>query len=218
MSGCCQPGDLDDLFSPAFADRDARRYRKDGLGSETRAIAEVVKRIGLDGLAVLEVGGGIGANQLELLRAGASRATNVELSRSYEAAATQLIEAAGLSGRIDRRVGDFVAEAEAIPPADAVILERVVCCYPDASALVAAAARHATRILVLTMPVDSQLGAFVAAVINVWPRLRGWKFRFYLHPTAAVVAAAEAQGMRLGERQKGFVWQMLVFRRETVAA
>ena len=49
---------------------------------------------------------------------------------------------------------DFVAEARHIPPADAVILQRVICCYPHATALVEAAAEHARRVLVLTFPID----------------------------------------------------------------
>ena len=36
------------------------------------------------GVSVLDVGGGIGAIELELLAAGAERATNVELSGEYE--------------------------------------------------------------------------------------------------------------------------------------
>jgi magnesium-protoporphyrin O-methyltransferase len=217
MSGCCRPGELDDMFSPAMADRDARRYAKNGLGAESRRIVEVVRRLGTEP-TVLEVGGGIGATELELVRAGASHATNVELSRSYEAVAAELIDAAGLAGRIDRRVADFVAEADSVPAADAVILERVVCCYPDADALVAAAARHAKRVLVLSFPIDRPPAGVVRALINVWPGLRGWKFRFYVHRTNTVIAAAEAQGMRLAERQKGLFWQMLVFERTAVAA
>ncbi len=191
MPGCCAPGDLDELFTPAQAAGDARSYREKGLDAEGRRIAEAIRRAGLAGLTVLEVGGGIGALQLELLGSGASRATNVELSRSYEGIASELIAAAGLEGRIDRRVADFVAEEGSIPPADTVILQRVVCCYPDADALVGAAARHATRVLVLTFPIDRWWAGAAAALVNAWPRLRGWKFRFYLHPTTAVIAAAE---------------------------
>ena len=213
MSGCCAPGDLDDLFSPAQAAADARRYREKGLDAEGRAIADANRSIGVSNLTVLEVGGGIGAIQLELLRSGASHATNVELSRSYESVSSELIAAAGCDGRVDRRVADFVTEADAIPAADAVILQRVVCCYPDGNALVAAAARHARRALVLTFPVDRWWGRGAVALVNAWPRVRGWRFRFYLHRTSAVISAAEVEGMRLVERRKGLLWQMLILTR-----
>ena len=41
----------------------------------------------VQGASVLDVGGGIGAIDLELLEAGAARATNIELSGGYEEAA-----------------------------------------------------------------------------------------------------------------------------------
>jgi len=48
-------------------------------------------------------------------------------------------------------------------------------------------------------------------------RLRGWTFRFYHHRPRAVIAAAEAAGLRLSERRTGLIWQMLVLTREAVA-
>src|SRR3954467_5446495 len=84
---------------------------------------------------------------------------------------------------------------------DAVILQRVVCCYPNATTLVIAAADHARRVLVLTFPVDRWWLRRAEFLLNLWPRVRGWKFRAYVHPTSAVLAAASARGMRLAERR-----------------
>ncbi|MGA7098367.1 MAG: SAM-dependent methyltransferase, partial [Acidimicrobiia bacterium] len=70
----------------------------------------------LTGLTVLEVGGGIGAIQIELLRRGAASATNVELSPGYEKVAETLSEEEGLSDRITRDVGDFVTGQETYGP------------------------------------------------------------------------------------------------------
>lgn len=162
---------------------------------------------------MLEIGGGIGDVGLALLEAGASRAVNVELSRGYEDAARQLIERSGSAARVEREIGDFVREAGRIASADAVILDRVVCCYPDSAALVSAAAGHAREILVLTFPVDRWWTRLGRGLINVWPRLRGSRFRFYVHPARTVVGAAEAAGLRLRERRVGILWQLLVFTR-----
>lgn len=210
---CCSPGDHDDVFSASQAESDARAYRRTGLGGEARRIVAAVRRTVERPFTILEVGGGIGAIQLALLRDGASSATNVELSRSYEPLARELIAEAGVEGRVERRVADFVAEAAAVPPADAVILQRVVCCYPHASALVEAAAEHTRRTLVLTFPVDRWWTRLALVVDNAWMRLRGSKFRSFVHPTQTVVAAAERHGLRLDEHRQGFLWQMLVLTR-----
>ena len=110
-------------------------------------------------------------------------------------------------------MADFVAESAVLPPADAVILQRVVCCYPYASALVEAAAEHARRVLVLTFPVDRWWVRLALSLENIWMRLRGSKFRSFVHRTQTVVAAAERHGLRLDERRQGFLWQLLVLRR-----
>ena len=213
MPDCCAPGDLDEIFSPKQAAADARAFRRDGLDAEARRIADAVRRSVEPGFTVLEIGGGVGAIQLELLRDGASTSTNVELSRSYEDVARALIAEAGLEGRIDRRIADFVASSADVAVADAVILQRVVCCYPNATGLVTAAADHARRVLVLTFPVDRWWMRRAQLFLNLWPRVRGWKFRAFVHPTSAVLAAASARGMRLAERRVGFFWQMLVLTR-----
>jgi len=215
---CCTPGDFDLLFNARQAASDARAYRRSGLDAESRRIVETVRRLLPNAFTVLEIGGGIGAIQLELLRAGASRATNVELSPGYEPTAAALIAEAGVEGRVERRLADFVAEAPTIGAADAVILQRVVCCYPHVDALVTAAARHAGSMLVLTFPVDRWWMGLPVALVNLWPLLRGSKFRVFVHPTRSVVAAAEREGLRLVDRRKGLLWQMLVLTREDAAA
>ena len=60
---------------------------------------------GLDGASVLEIGGGIGDIQVELLRRGASRTTNLELSGAYEAEALRLLEERGMAERATRVLG-----------------------------------------------------------------------------------------------------------------
>ena len=210
MSSCCSPGDLDDVFSPRQARADARAYRQKGLDGEASRIADAVRARLPAGYTVLEIGGGIGAIQLALLRDGAAASTNVELSASYEPFARELIDEAGLDGRVVRRVADFVAEADTVPAADVVILQRVVCCYPHAERLVASAAAHARRVLVLTFPVDRLWIRLLVPIANAWMRLRRSKFRIFAHRTSAVIASAREEGLALETRRAGAFWQMLV--------
>ena len=98
---------------------------------------------------MLEVGGGIGAIEIELLRAGVTRAMNVELTPTYEEAAGELLRESGLADRVERRVLDFVETGADVEAADFVVLNRVICCYPDMPRLTAAAAKRVRRTLVL---------------------------------------------------------------------
>ena len=47
---------------------------------------------------------------------------------------------------------DFAEAALEVAAADIVILNRVVCCYPDMPKLVGAAADHTREVLVLSFP------------------------------------------------------------------
>src|SRR5688572_16023398 len=107
---------------------------------------------GVEGATVLEVGGGVGEIQIELLKRGAASAVTLELSPAYDDEATQLLREAGLEGRVERRLHDIAEDPEAVEPADVVVLHRVVCCYPDYERLLGVAAQHARRLLVFSYP------------------------------------------------------------------
>jgi len=198
MAGCCDPTDYRRFFSRKRSSRDARHYRKRGLTGTARTLVELAGDV--RGATVLDVGGGIGAIELELLAAGAERATNVEISDGYEEEATDLIAARGLSGRVERRVADFVADGGAMEAHDIVVMHRVVCCYPDVDALMGAAAEHTRQRLVLTYPQERVLMRLGLCVVNLWMRVSGSGFRSYLHPIARIVGAGEAHGLRLEQR------------------
>lgn len=77
-----------------------------------------------------------------------------------------------------------------------MVLHSVVCCYPDARALVTAAADRARQYLVLTFPRRTWWMRAGAPLFNVYPRLRGSDWRFRVHPPADVVVAATDAGLR----------------------
>src|SRR5437773_2487093 len=73
MTDCCTPKGYRWVFSERSARAEAKRYRRKGLDATSRRISDFVNKQGVEGRTVLEVGGGIGAIQLELVRAGATR-------------------------------------------------------------------------------------------------------------------------------------------------
>ena len=164
---------------------------------------------------MLEVGGGVGAIQLELLKAGAARTMNVELSAGYDAAAAELLAEARLEASVDRRIGDFVAIAGELEPADdVVLLHRVVCCYGDVDALVGAAAQRARRSLVLTYPPEGALAKVAVAGFNLFAVAAPLGVPHLCWPVAAITRAAEAQGLtRVVEERASLAWRWAAFER-----
>jgi 2-polyprenyl-3-methyl-5-hydroxy-6-metoxy-1,4-benzoquinol methylase len=205
---CCDPGRYGKLFNERFARRVARRYRKRGLDKSSRRIADFLRANGLEGSTVLEIGGGVGEIQVELLKAGAARSVNLELSEAYEGEARRLAEENGVGDRVDRRFHDIAAEPEAIEPADVVVLNRVVCCYPDYERLLGAAADHARRLLVFSYPPRSPLSRAVVSLTNALQALRGSDFRAFTHPPAAMLSVLDRRGLRRTYEHHGLVWQI----------
>jgi hypothetical protein len=210
---CCTPSGYRTIFGSGLADRDARRYRRKGLTGSAQWLADALEAAGVGGRTVLEVGGGVGGLQIELLGAGADRATNVEIVETYEGAAGELIAEHGLSGRVERRVADFGAEADETPAADVVIMHRVICCYPDPDVLMDAACTHARERVAITIPRESAWIRAGFQLMNAWYRLRRIDFRAYVHPLDAMLAVAGRRGFEVAERQRGSLWQSFVLER-----
>ncbi len=189
-----------------MAESEARRYRRRGLDATSRRIVEFVKSQGIEGRTVLEVGGGIGAVQIELLKAGAARAVNVELIPTYEPTAMRLLEEAGLSGRVERTVLDFAQAAEQVARADVVVLNRVLCCYPDMPRLAIAAADHASHVMVMSYPKWAWWTRAGLGVSNLVLALMRREFHIFVHRPDQIIATSERQGLRTVLNKTGVLW------------
>jgi 16S rRNA G966 N2-methylase RsmD len=208
MAGCCNSRGCDQFFNPRFARRMAKRYRKRGLDRTARRMVDFLQSRGLDGATVLEVGGGIGEIQLELLKRGAQRSINLELSPAYDREAAQLAREAGLEGRIERRLHDIAIDPAEVEPVDIVVLHRVVCCYPDYERLLAAAGNHAGRLLVFSHPPRNPISRAIVAAQNLGFRALRREFRTFAHSPPAMLAVLERHGLRPTFAHRGLPWQV----------
>jgi magnesium-protoporphyrin O-methyltransferase len=210
---CCRAGACEEIFTPRQARRSLENLRRKGLGDLERKLVALASGPGLEGARVLEIGGGIGALQAELLGAGADRGEVVELVGSYEPYARELARERGLVERSSFRVADVLEEPEAVEPADVVLMNRVVCCTPDGVALAGRAAALARRTLVVSFPRDVVWARIAVRLLNAGLALFGRSFRVFVHPRSALVAAAEAEGMRVSGGGRGGPWEYAAFTR-----
>jgi methyltransferase family protein len=208
LASCCNPRGCNQFFGPRFARRMAKQYRKRGLDNTSRRMVDFLEQRGIEDATVLELGGGVGEIQIELLKRGAARAVNLELSPAYDAEAHRLLREAGLEGRVERRQHDIAADPEGVEPADVVVLHRVVCCYPDYARLLGAAAEHARRLVVLSYPPRNTISRLFVAGQNLVFRLLRKEFRAFAHPPAAMLAVLGEHGLRSTFAHRGFVWRV----------
>lgn len=213
MSSCCRSGACERIFGPRFARRSARRYRDKGLDDVERALVDGALARGVEGASVLEVGGGVGALQLELLAAGAEHGDVVELVGTYEPYVRQLAAERGVADRVGFRVADLLEQPGSVEPADVVVLNRVVCCSPDGVELLAAAARLARRTLLLSYPRDVWWLRAAVRAHNAAQWLLRRSFRAFVHRPAELAAAAATAGFRTERTGSTAVWEYAIMHR-----
>jgi 2-polyprenyl-3-methyl-5-hydroxy-6-metoxy-1,4-benzoquinol methylase len=206
---CCDRDGYQATFSDRFARRMARRYGRRGLNTTQERLVGFLTAHGIEGATILEIGGGVGEIQVELLRRGAGSVTNLEISSSYEDEARSLLERSGMAERVTRRLLDIATASDDVERADVVVLHRVVCCYPDYERLLGAAGGHARRLLVFSHPPRNAVTRLVIGWDNLLRRLRRNDFRAFVHPPEAMIAVLQAQGLTPSYRHHGLSWDVV---------
>jgi 2-polyprenyl-3-methyl-5-hydroxy-6-metoxy-1,4-benzoquinol methylase len=217
MPSCCNARGCDEFFTARMAKRAAERYRKTGVDKTAKRMLAFLEERGIEGATVLEVGGGIGDVQVELLKLGADHTLNLELSPAYDTEAARLMREAGVEERAERRLHDLAADPAGVEPADVVVLNRVVCCYPDYERLLGAAADHSRRLLVFSYPPRNVVSRLLLGSQNLLFRLRRKEFRTFAHPPARMLAVIEERGLVRTYDHRPLVWQIAGFERRVAS-
>jgi magnesium-protoporphyrin O-methyltransferase len=203
---------LRNRFDTKVAEEDLRDYRRNGPDRTTQQLIDRLLAAGVADRTLIDVGGGIGAIQLELLARGLGSAIDVDVSEAYVDVARREAAARGFAPRVDYRVGDFVTIADHVPAADLVTLDRVICCYPDLDRLAMASAARAELLLGLVHPQDRWwLRAGTRAMNAISGLFR--QPRFYVHSTARLESILRASGFERDTVDGGFFWRVAVYRR-----
>ena len=203
-----------------WASANARRARsRETVAGVTKPLLDALGRTGLDGRTVLDLGCGVGDLMLALLARGARTGTGLDLGTGGIQQARDLATSRGLADRATFVVGDGAVAP--LAAADVVVLNRVVCCYPDVDALIANATGAAQRVFAFTAPVDrgiiGALNRFSTWCSNRWYALRRAKyrgFRVFVHDLDAVERKVRAAGFeRTDDERVRVVWRLEVFAR-----
>ena len=210
---CCQCQGIESFFNKKVALKELKRYHAQGPNKTTRLLVEALKSAGVDGLTLLDIGGGIGAIQHELMDAGVSRVTSVDASSGYIEVAQGEAEQRGLAERVDYQYGDFVSLAPAISPAHIVTLDRVICCYHDMESLVGFSSAKAQIYYALVYPRDTGWFKLGVPVLNFLFWLMRNPFRIFVHAPREVDALVGSNGFKPRFTSRTLLWQVVVYGR-----
>ncbi|MFT3891666.1 MAG: class I SAM-dependent methyltransferase [Anaerolineales bacterium] len=209
---CCEMEN--NTFGEDRAKKDLRAYRKRGPANQTKLILEAVRSLGLKGVALLDIGGGIGAIHHELLNDVASQATHVDASSAYLKEAKDEAARRSHTGQVHFIHADFTDVANDLPEVDIVTLDRVVCCYPDFRSLLKAASEHSRKAVVLTYPRETWYVRIVLEIENFVQRLMKDPFRVFIHPVTEMEALFKKEGFVKTSIRRLFVWEMALYQKE----
>ena len=181
MSTCCCHAESAGRFFSFFARRARKRFEKKGLEPTQRQLIAGLEQAGIQDASLLEIGCGVGHLHQSLLERGASEAVGVDMAPKMLSEARAWADERKLGGRVRYVEGDFMTLDESIDSAEICLLDKVVCCYPDAEGLVHKSLAKTRRIYALTYPRDrwfTRLGT--AAIAGVLWIFRS-DFRTYVH-------------------------------------
>lgn len=174
-----------------------------------------LREAGLAGSTIMDVGCGSGELLVRALEAGATRATGADLSSEAIAMASELAEEAGVRDRADLWVGD--AAIEPLDEHDIVVLDKVICCYPNADELIARSTAAAGRVYAFALPESRGFWGLVARtrwfVFGLLEWIQGDRMARFIHDRDEVEAKVMAAGFRPLHTGRQFVWFVGVYAR-----
>ncbi len=214
MRCCTHAASASRLFS-FFARSYRRRFSKRGFEKSQRLLIDGLHAQGITNRTILEIGCGVGHLHQSLLEQGAAGATGVDLAPAMIAEAEDWARQRGLSARTSYHVGDFSLLADSLSDSDITLLDKVVCCDPDADRLIHTSLRKTGTLYALIYPRKRwyvKTGILLAAVIM---KLLRSAFRPYLHDPRQIEDWISGQGFTRTWDRRTLIWHVQVYRRRS---
>jgi hypothetical protein len=210
---CSQCVGIECHFDQKKATEELQTYRNEGPIKTTQILIDALIAEGISEMTLLDIGGGVGAIQHELLKLGVSSCINVEASQAYIEATKEEAKRQGNSDRVNHLHGNFVDLAADLPQCDIVTLDRVICCYHDMEGLVEKSSALTRRVYGVVYPRETWLTRIAGAFENLEYRLKRSPFRFFVHPPEVVEKILHKEGFERRFYQETGMWQIVVYGR-----
>lgn len=214
-SHCCGS---ESIFDKKEAKKSLKKYRKKGPDKFTTKLLEALDQNDLDNLSLLDIGGGIGVLQHELLKKGVNHTTDVDASPEYIAAAKEVMTENGTTDKMKFIYSDFNDCYHDIEKHDIVTLSRVVCCYPDAVGLINNSAIKANQYYGIIYPSGGYIADFVQLFMNFGLYLRKNPFRVFNHSEELMDETICSNGFEKIYYGRSFPWRIALYKRISYSA
>ncbi len=209
-SHCCG---AEKVFDEKGVKKALKKYKKKGPDKFSQKLIDSLSKEELTGLSLLDIGGGIGILQHELLRNNLTHTTDVDSSEAYIAGAKSLMKENGTENKMHFIHGDFNEHNDKIENHDIVTLSRVVCCYPDVDKLINNSIAKANKYYALVYPTDHWLTKVIIGLMNFSLYLKKNPFRTFVHSVDHMNSLISQHGFERIYIDNAMHWKIALYKR-----
>lgn len=211
MNCCCPHANSANRFFSFFAGRYRKRFEKKGFEPSQQQLMMGLEQAGYQDAKILEIGSGVGHLHLTLLERGAASAVGVDLASKMIEEARRWAAERTLTDRTDYVEGDFMEIHATLPDADVTVLDKVVCCYPDADGLVHASLAKTGRVYALTYPLNRWYIRAMMGLVALAMKIVRSDFRPYVHDPERIEKWITETGFDKHYQNNNMVWLTQVY-------
>jgi len=211
MNCCCPHSNSANRFFSFFARRYRKRFEKKGFEPSQQQLMEGLEQAGYSDATILEIGSGVGHLHQTLLEQGAASAVGIDLASRMIEEARRWAGERNLSDRTDYVQGDFMEIKDSLHDADVTVLDKVVCCYPDADGLVHASLSKTSRVYALTYPRDRWYVRLMMGLAALMMIIIRSDFRPYMHAPERIENWIVESGFNKLYQNNNLVWLTQVY-------
>jgi len=203
----------ENIFNKKEALKNLKRYYKKGPNNTTMRLLNALEQEDMKGLSLLDIGGGIGVIQIELLKKGVLQSTDVDASQAYITTARQLAKQENLDKKTRHIYADFIDCHKDIDKHDIVTLEKVVCCYPQVEDLIHHSTAKAGKYYGLVYPLDGAVARVVNKIAHLYFKITRNPFRTQIHSEKMMDTLILQNGFQRIYYSKIFPWKIALYKR-----
>jgi magnesium-protoporphyrin O-methyltransferase len=200
-------------FGDKIALRDLNSFRTKGIKKSTKPLLQILSKLDLKGMHLLDIGGGIGVVSHGLRDSGLSEITHNDISDAY--LNTFKIEfGSQLKGiKVDVLKGDFTEVSDQVDEVDIVTLDKSICCYPNYNDLVSKSIVKAKTWYAYVIPRDTWWVKLFHFFGELPKTFRGDPFKSFVYPVDKIERIVLDHGFTKYAQEYQREWLICVFRK-----
>jgi len=211
MSCCCPHSQSASKIFSFFAKSYRRRFSKRGFEHSQQQLFDGILKTNHKNKTLLEIGCGVGHFHQTLLKQGAKFATGIELASKMLDEARDGAKQRDLTTKTNYIEGDFISLTNDIEIADIVIMDKVVCCYPDVDLLIHRSLNKCHSTYALTYPRKTWYTRLGVQILATLMKLSGSDFRPYVHDPTQIENWIIQQGYKKISQSQTVIWLTQIY-------